>query len=110
MEEVIGSIPIRSTKSFQAFSRSPPKPFARILPANSAQYAGFAGCATHKYCAVYYLRLELFHGMEEVIGSRGRDGSTEKDQDGTISVADLIWQQAVAKLSTLVGKSSPWSS
>ena len=34
MEEVIGSIPIRSTKSFQAFSRSPPKPFARILPAN----------------------------------------------------------------------------
>jgi hypothetical protein len=24
---------------------------------------------THKYCAVYYLRLELFHGMEEVIGS-----------------------------------------
>ncbi len=32
MEEVIGSIPIRSTNSFQAFSRSPPKPFARILP------------------------------------------------------------------------------
>jgi hypothetical protein len=31
MEEVAGSIPARSTKSFQAFSRSPPKPFARIF-------------------------------------------------------------------------------
>ena len=39
MEEVIGSIPIRSTKSFQAFSRSPPKPFARILPANGKIFA-----------------------------------------------------------------------
>jgi hypothetical protein len=40
MEEVIGSIPIRSTKSFQAFSRSPPKPFARILPRNGSDLSG----------------------------------------------------------------------
>ena len=34
MEEVVGSIPTRSTKSLQELSGTPPKPFARILPAN----------------------------------------------------------------------------
>src|SRR5580658_4203196 len=34
MEEVIGSIPIRSTKSFQAFSKFPLSPFGSNLAAN----------------------------------------------------------------------------
>ena len=34
MEEVIGSIPIRSTKSFQAFSKSPLSLFGSKLAAN----------------------------------------------------------------------------
>jgi hypothetical protein len=34
MEEVTGSIPVRSTKSFQAFSKSPLSPFGSKLAAN----------------------------------------------------------------------------
>ena len=41
MEEVVGSIPTRSTKSFQIFSRFPPKPFARKLQKLTARRHNF---------------------------------------------------------------------
>ena len=48
-------------------------PLVVMLPAFCPQIAPIMPVLpvvpTHKYCAVYYLRFELFHGMEEVIGS-----------------------------------------
>ena len=47
MEEVVGSIPTRSTKSFQAFSATSVPRLCRIFVANSktTPRAGFAGTA-----------------------------------------------------------------
>ncbi len=48
-------------------------PLVVMLPAFCPQIAPIVPVLptvpTRKYCAVYYLRSELFHGMEEVVGS-----------------------------------------
>jgi len=48
-------------------------PLVVMLPAFCPQIAPIMPVLpvmpTHKYCAVYNLRFDLFHGMEEVVGS-----------------------------------------